>query len=108
MKTAVQVALEKIESREAIPLMTHPLSRHWDQPHRSEIVVDETHALMSQAAFEKLHDYSCSFPSGVYDGKMWKRGSHYVLNPPFWWLCWYGPGPTPDQCSIHKRKIIVA
>ena len=112
LKSAVEVALEKLEAREPIPRMTHPLSVHWDQPNRREITVDATHAMMSRATLDKLHDYSCSIPSGVYEGKMWKRASEYMRNPPdfepeFWLLCWYGPSKDPDQCSVNTRRIII-
>jgi hypothetical protein len=79
LRTAVEVALDKLEAREPIPKMTHPLSKHWEQPDRREIEIDATHAMMSQKAFEALHEYSCSQPSGVYEGKMWRR-HHYVFN----------------------------
>lgn len=56
----------------SIPAMTHPLGKHWKQPEVDEITIDDTHALMSQRAFDKLLEYSASRPSGVYEGKMWK------------------------------------
>ena len=109
LKTAVEVALEKLEAREPIPQMIHPLSQYWEQPSRREITVDATHALMSRAAFNKLHEYSMSVPTGVYEGKMWKAElftgrSETELG---WYLRWYGPSPDPDKCACHQRRIII-
>jgi hypothetical protein len=112
--------------KNVIPVITHESGRYWEQPDRSSLLVDDTHALMDKAAFEKLHDYSTSFPSGVYDGKMWKRwdpiykamwdgeGMHrkrYLVltkeEERTWYLCWYGPSENPNQCSVNYRKIIL-
>ena len=64
----------------AIPQMTDPLGRHWKQPNRDSILIDETHAVMGQRTFDELMTYSSTIPSGVYPGKMWKAtlddGSH--------------------------------
>lgn len=94
--------------------MTHELSRHWDQPDQNSIILDDTHALMSQRAFEALHEYSASTPSGVYPGKMWKRhdGAFDRRCKPQdrrWLLCWYGIVPdNPNVCSNNFREILVA
>lgn len=102
--------------------MTHPLSRHWDQPKSVEILLDDTHALMSKKTFLSLHEYSCSNPSGVYDGKMWRRydgrfdqrcGSPIFLRidprpMPVWMLRWYGPSADPDKCSVNSRIVILS
>lgn len=56
----------------------------------------------------ELGRYSTSIPSGVYDGKMWKRrendGEHWLDT---YLLCWYGPDPEPDVCRIETRRILV-
>lgn len=88
----------------AIPAMTDPMGRHWKQPKREDILVDDTHALMSEADFNKLPDYSRSTPSGVYDGKMWRSGTR----DGHWYLCWFGPGPNPKLCYIHSREVILS
>ena len=51
--------------------MTDPMGRHWRQPPRERILIDDTHALMDLATFEQLSEYSCTIPTGVYPGKMW-------------------------------------
>lgn len=98
-----------------IPLMTDPLGRYWKQPSPESILIDDCHAIMDQAAFDALGEYSSSMPSGVYDGKMWKR-SDGVYDVDFlagggipeWLLMWYGPSEVPDKCSINSRKILLA
>lgn len=115
MKTAVELAMERAESFEPIPLMTHPLGRSWDQPSREEILLDETHALMSRATFDQLAEYSGTNPTGAYEGKMWKR--HDGLfdfrflargGRPVWLLCWYGRSDKPGFVSNNSRKILLA
>lgn len=86
-----------------IPNMTHPLSRAWDQPSREKILVDDNSAVMENATFEQLKNYSTSIPSGVYEGKMWRR-----LIGIDWYLCWYYPGDRPSTCAVDKRKIIIS
>lgn len=75
--------------------MTHPLSRHWDQPKSVEILLDDTHALMSKKTFLSLHEYSCSNPSGP-------------RPMPVWMLRWYGPSADPDKCSVNSRIVILS
>lgn len=78
------------------------LARGWEAPQRTGVLIDETHAMMSQPSFDKLLDYSVSMPSGVYPGKMWKahvRGEG-------WFLRWYGQGP-PGMCTNNERKILI-
>lgn len=87
-----------------IPAMTNALGRHWRQPHRSAIEVDDTHALMDEATFKALSEYSTSMPSGVYPGKMWKCNQRGTDN---WWLCWYGVVEGRDDvCSNNNREIL--
>lgn len=90
-----------------IPPITDPLGRHWKQPARNAIVIDDTHALMDGRTFDALADYSRSFPSGVYPGKMWKA----ILHDGSAWLRWYGyagPGMDPKRyCSNNERRILL-
>lgn len=97
-----------------IPLMTDPMGNHWDQPDVVAIEVDDTHALMSRQTFEKLPEYSCTFPSGVYPGKMWRRhdGVHDPRCKPSdrrWLLCWYGFSDMGEgYCSTNSREILIS
>lgn len=98
-----------------IPEVTHPLGKSWDQPSRDRITLDDAWAMMSAKTFEELVEYSCSQPSGVYPGKMWRRynGSYdgaflAAGGKPEWWLCWYDVSPRGvEWCSTQHRKIMV-
>lgn len=86
-----------------IPSMTDPMGKFWDQPPRSSILLDDTHAVMDEVAFGKLATYSSTIPSGVYPGKMWKAKSGDV-----WFLRWFGEVPgRPDLCSRNERTILL-
>lgn len=88
-----------------IPECTHPLSKHWNQPKNIDIQIDDTHALMSKKSFDGLPIYSCSIPTGVYAGKMWK--AHDRLND-VWYLRWYENDPmNKNMCLIKSRIIII-
>lgn len=86
-----------------IPPMTHELSKYWGQPDVSQILVDDCYAVMNQATFNALADYSLSNPSGVYEGKCWKRRQGN-----YWLLCFYGPSHEPTLCSINALAILIA
>ncbi len=58
-------------------------------------------AIMDRSTLQRLHDYSASIPTGVYEGKMWRRAD----GPDKWLLCWYGPSEDPDMVSINTRPI---
>jgi hypothetical protein len=88
---------------ELIPEMTDPLGKHWDQPDKENILIDSTHALMTEGNFKNLHEYSRSQPSGVYPGKMWKAGNQKGD----WWLRWYGIHEDPKLCTNNSREIII-
>jgi len=97
-----------------IPKMTHPLGKHWDQPSSERIVLDDTHALMERSTFEELGEYSSSIPTGVYEGKMWKRhdgifDQRFIKQggSPVWLLVWFGPSSDPNKCSINSREILI-
>lgn len=97
-----------------IPEMTDPLGRYWKQPPTNSIVIDDTHAAMDKKTFDALPEYSCSIPSGVYPGKMWRR-ENGAFDKEFlkkggkteWMLMWYGVSNDPQMCSINHRKILV-
>lgn len=97
----------------AIPPMTDPLGKYWEQPDPAGILLDDMHALMTERTFLSLKDYSCSTPSGVYPGKMWRRhdGSHNQAfiragGKPTWLLCWYGP-VVNGKCSVNTREVLL-
>lgn len=84
-----------------IPKMTDERGKYWEQPKREEILVDEKYALMTEETLDKLKEYSCSIPSGVYLGKMWKakvKGG--------WYLSIYNR-VVGDEMEIRNRVIIL-
>lgn len=85
-----------------IPPMTHPLSRHWDQPKREDILIDDHHAVMSQETFDQLHRYDGTYPTGAYEGKMWARQNNGVT-----WLVWYDVSKDPEKVSIQHAQILI-
>lgn len=89
--------------KNTIPNMTHPLSSKWHQPDTKNIIIDDIHALMDEESFKKLHDYSHSQPTGVYEGKMWKS---YFNNK--WYLRWYDEHKESNLCSNRYREILIA
>lgn len=97
------------EEEEMIPPITDPLGKHWEQPSTDAILLDDTHALMEEATFYKLADYSCSMPSGVYPGKMWRANPHQFFPdaPDQWFLRWYGIHPDPKFVTNNQRAIII-
>lgn len=100
--------MDKNKSDNVIPPMTDPLSRHWKQPKTEDILIDDINAVMTQADFKKLPEYSTTKPSGVYPGKMWKSdhtdedGRHV-----HWALKWFGIVPGNDKVCSNNWRIIL-
>lgn len=115
LRTALEIARDEDVAGFPFPIppMTDPMGKHWDQPNRFDIEIDGTHAMMSQAVFEKLAEYSCSYPTGVYPGKMWKCHVGAHAQPPwpkeklYWQLRWFGTHPDPKFVSNHSRLILI-
>lgn len=113
-KTPQQLMAESRCALDVIPAMDHPYAKHWTQPDRSRIVLNDTHAFMHPSALDELADYSCSQPSGVYPGKMWRSSDAYdrkrdVTKPLQWWLCWFDVSEKGDDyCSTKRRKVVLA
>lgn len=88
-----------------LPKMTDPLSAHWRQPGylRDRVELYPTHAYISEKDWLALPRYDASAPSGVYPGKVWRRGKY---------LCWYGPeqegaGGALSFCRIGRLRALV-
>ena len=78
-------------------------NRGWDQPDSADILISDDGAAMPQHVFDQLKEYSSSFPSGVYPGKMWRAhiGDRHYLR-------WYGVVPGDDSvCSNNQREISI-
>lgn len=102
----------KITGAEVIENITSALGEGWHQPPRDRILIDDTHALMDQATCDALADYSGSFPSDVYPGKMWKRDGYAYRPGPrpersCWFLVWYATHSDPGKCAIVTRTILI-
>lgn len=97
-----------------VPPMTHELSSEWDQPDPNGWAFDDTHVVMPEADFKALREYSASIPTGVYEGKMWRRvvlgyddrDGAGLAPMVVWYLMWYGD-PIKDRCPIHSREILL-
>jgi hypothetical protein len=89
-----------------IPPITDPLGRYWRQPDMTDVQMDATHALLTQAQFEGLSEYSATVPTGVYPGKAWRANIEGV-----WHLRWYGEHADPAQrdklCTNNWREILL-
>ena len=85
-----------MDTQTIIPEITHSYGKYWHQPDTSEILIDQHHAIMTEETYNKLEEYNMSFPTGAYNGKMWKSTGH---------LCWY----YELNNIIHStaRKIII-
>ena len=101
-KAEAKLEPESMEVKNVIPEMVHSLSKYWNQPDIKDIEIGDKQAKMSKCTFELLLEYSTSIPTGVYEGKMWKR-----RRPDAWYLLWYAACEGADSCSINIRKIII-
>lgn len=110
LRTAVEIACSEerpLARAHIIPSITDPMGKYWDGPSRFDIEIDDSHALMSETTFKKLGEYSCSTPTGVYPGKMWKChwGIYIPVEKrtfePYWILRWFG-----EWCDSSKRDVL--
>src|SRR5687767_5729536 len=92
--------MEFLPSTSVIPEMTHKLSKHWEQPDRADIDINDQFARMTPETCRKLHEYSHTNPTALYEGKMWKACWNNI-----WYLRWVTPSDEPDEFLIHSRKI---
>jgi hypothetical protein len=102
--------MSDVREFQSIPSMAQDKFNAWGQPNSSEFLIDDRYAVMCTLDFNNLKEYSASQPTGVYDGKMWKRhdGAFDRSCPPEerrWLLCWYGPSEDPEKCSVNMREI---
>lgn len=98
---AEQAAEAAKAAREAqmLPAMTDPLGKHWRQAKdlRDRVTLYDTHAAIGESDWQSLSNYETSSPSGVYAGKVWRRGPL---------LCWYGE-VNDGKCRIHHLRALV-
>jgi len=84
---------------QAIPKITHPLGKAWEQAENVKILFNT--AWVTQVDFDNLLTYQHSQPSGVYEGKMWKR-----KEDDRWILCWYVNIPN-GMCRVETLPLII-
>lgn len=90
-----------------IPEMTHPLREQWAQPGRDKIRFLHGNAVVSVETFKALKEYSATFPSGVYAGKMWRR-EYLKGSETRHLLLWYSDTKDkPGYCDINKVDLII-
>lgn len=85
-----------------IPPITHPLGKAWEQPSVESIKFSIGCAWVSKKDFNKLLQYDSSNPSGVYEGKMWKRKQGNKF-----YLMWYGVSDKPECCCINHIELMI-
>lgn len=91
-----------------IPAITDPLGRYWDQPPLRDILVDGTHAVMSQQTMSQLKNYSHTNPTGVYEGKMWRAELiHPETRETINVLRWYAKSEDPGWVVNEQRRILL-
>jgi hypothetical protein len=90
-----------------IPAVPYEHADVCDQPSREDIRIDGDTAYMKQETLNKLKEYSSSYPTGVYPGKMWKR-RFMTEKDAGWLLCWYGVSDRgPEYCSNEHRTVVI-
>ncbi len=86
-----------------VPPIVHPLGNGWDQPDPHKFLWDKDEVAMSRSDFNRLHTYSCTLPTGVYEGKMWKS----VIEGKYF-LCFFMDDPNDNRyCIVGKREILI-
>ena len=94
---------------DVIPEMKSSLGHHeyWRQPDRSEIKIDGIVAKMAKNTFNALNRYDNSNPTGVYQGKMWRRAIFDADDRIICWnLVWFGE-EVEGACNIYKKEIVI-
>jgi hypothetical protein len=93
-----------------IPEMTNPLGKYWEQPDRNEIKFSFGRAWVSKKVFNSLKQYDVTNPSGVYEGKIWRRKIHVRDGKrliPRDLLCWYVDSKKEGFCDIKTIHLMI-
>jgi hypothetical protein len=97
----------EMKIKNQIPPMTNDLGAYWEQPKANEILIDDTHAVMSTKTFNALKQYNCSMPSGVYEGKMWCYDSSFYHGGKECFLRWYDFSEIGPGYVSNEQRIII-
>jgi hypothetical protein len=82
-----------------IPKLTAKRLQYWQQPDKSEIIVDDSHALMSLDTFNRLQNLRYDYHNVYCDeGKMCRYNNIFY---------WFGYHKDPNKVSINYREIII-
>lgn len=94
----VDSMIRDLDSR-VIPIMTNPLGKAWRQPSLAKLIFREDYVLMDKESFDILHNYETSYPSRVYEGKIWRSGGI---------LMWYDLHETDKNlCTVKSMPIAI-
>lgn len=94
----VDSMIRDLNSR-VIPIMTNPLGKSWKQPSLAKLIFRDDYVLMDKMSFDILHNYETSYPSGVYEGKIWRSGGT---------LMWYDLHDTDKNlCTVKSMPIAI-
>lgn len=88
------------------PTFSHDdIRRHSAPGSYPPICFDNEHFLISRKDWIALPDYSCTKPSGVYDGKCWKS----LLGNEWWIGCYIEEDPPHPNGMLtpYRRALIV-
>ena len=57
---------------------------------------------------KSLRNISCTNPSGVYAGKMWKSNLNWMVNNhPKWFLKWYTDSKKEGFCDVNMVELLI-
>lgn len=68
--------------------------------------MDEDVAVVTEADYERLSEYSTSIPTGVCDGKVWRRDWSVNGGKGEAILFFEADPDDPGQCFIRQRRLI--
>jgi hypothetical protein len=88
-------------------LLATPLPPHDSHPPDGTWDVTLNACYLTERGLAALPDYSCSLPTGVTIGKVWKRRIDYYDESKGWYLGTYEDINDPERVGIRWRPICV-
>lgn len=88
-----------------IPVVRHTsYARAWLQPHRFDILVDCTHAVMAPNAFVKLNAKGPVYIDDCFPGQMWRQAIYVGQEDAqsYWKLIWC------ENLDLGARRIVTS
>lgn len=73
------------------------------------MLVDDKTAVMTLESFNQLNNYSCSAPSGAFEGKRWRSADRFDRQEPYdkWWLKEFVATDDPKMLATKIREILL-